>query len=103
MRSSKTYLKTLIFLCSLFCALQVFAQNTIRGVVKDDAGHPLVGASVQPRNSKNGTLTDDAGRYVLKLPAGAYTLVISFVGLQNAEVPIEVISGDNTVPDVSLK
>src|SRR4051794_34297173 len=103
MKSSATPLKTLIFLCSLFCAVHVFAQSNVRGLVKDEAGRPLIGASVQPRDSKNGTLTDEAGKYVLKLPAGSHTLIISYVGMQNAEVPIQVIAGDNTLPDVSLK
>src|SRR3954464_489619 len=74
MKSSATPLKTLIFLCSLFCAVHVYAQNNVRGLVKDEAGRPLIGASVQPRDSKNGTLTDEAGKYVLKLPAGSHTL-----------------------------
>lgn len=103
MRSSKILSKNFIFLCSFFCVVHVFAQNIVRGIVKDDAGRLLIGASVQPKNAKNGTLTDEAGRYILKLPAGTYTLVVSYVGMQNAEVPIEVAAGNNTVPDVSLK
>ncbi len=103
MRSSRIHWKTLIFLCSFLFAIHVFAQNNVRGIVKDDTGRPLVGASVQPKSAKNGTLTDEAGRYTLKLPAGAYTLVITYVGMQNVEVPIEVAAGDNAVPDVSLK
>ena len=74
-----------MLLASVFIALDVSAQSTISGHVKDDAGEDIIGASVMVKGTQNGTVTDLAGKFQLKCNAGA-TLVISYVGYNPQEV-----------------
>ena len=74
-----------MILAAVFIALDVSAQSTISGHVKDDAGEDIIGASVMVKGTQNGTVTDLAGKFQLKCNAGA-TLVISYVGYNPQEV-----------------
>lgn len=62
-------------------------QNTVtvKGVVKDANGEPIIGASVVEKgNTKNGAVTDLDGNYTIKVSRGA-TLVISYIGYNAVE------------------
>ncbi len=60
-------------------------EVTVKGVVKDAKGEPIIGASViEKDNAKNGTVTDIDGNYTLKVKRGA-TLAISYIGFVNQE------------------
>ncbi len=60
-------------------------EVTVKGVVKDAKGEPIIGASViEKGNAKNGTVTDIDGNYTLKVKRGA-TLAISYIGFVNQE------------------
>lgn len=61
----------------------------ISGVVMDESGSPVPGATVLVKGTTIGTATDSEGRYTLTLPASAQTLVFSFVGLLTEEITIE--------------
>lgn len=68
----------------------VFAQNrSVTGKVTDVAnGQPLSGVSITVKGSKTGTTTDGEGNFRLQLPAGARTLVASFLGYGTKEMAI---------------
>ncbi|MGY0038456.1 TonB-dependent receptor plug domain-containing protein [Pedobacter sp. NJ-S-72] len=54
--------------------------ETITGIVKDYKGQPIPGVSIKVESTKNGTVTDNDGRFILnKVPADAM-LVISYIG-----------------------
>ena len=73
-------------LCAvMFFALDVSAQTTISGHVKDDTGEDVIGASVTVKETSQGTITDFDGNFQVKCKEGA-TLVVSFVGYQTQEV-----------------
>ncbi len=57
------------------------AQQTITGVIKDETGTALMGASVQITGTSNGTLTDMEGKFSLKIKSGD-KVRISMVGYQ---------------------
>ncbi|HVW62960.1 MAG TPA: TonB-dependent receptor [Puia sp.] len=59
----------------------------IRGIVRDENGKPLAGASVKLKGSERGTSTDADGSFSLQVPNGGGMLVISYVGYQTVEVP----------------
>lgn len=81
--------RTLFLLFSMLLSLSVLAQQrTVSGVVTDSFGDPVIGASVVVKGSAQGTITDLDGRFNLTVPAGSNTLVISYVGMRTAEVPI---------------
>ena len=89
MRSKLTALLIGFF---LFGNLSLPAQNkTLRGnVIGEDDGQPVVGAFVTVEGqTKVGTMTDLDGNYVLtNVPQNAKTLVVSFMGYQEARVPV---------------
>jgi TonB-linked SusC/RagA family outer membrane protein len=63
-------------------------QQTITGTVTDNEGLPLPGANVIVKGSSVGTQTDFDGNYSLDVPAGASTLVFSYVGFATKEIAI---------------
>lgn len=64
------------------------AVMNISGTVFDQAGEPVIGATVMEKGTANGTATDIDGNFSLKVKRGA-TLVVSYVGCQTAEVKAE--------------
>ncbi|MDB5131368.1 MAG: TonB-linked outer membrane protein SusC/RagA family [Mucilaginibacter sp.] len=99
----------LVSLCFLmFGITQVFAQNrTITGTVtsKED-GLPLPGVTVSVAGTQTGTQTNDYGKFTLKLPANAKTIVFSYVGYTRVTVPLgasDVINATLTLDASQLK
>ncbi len=68
----------------------VLAQNReITGIVTSaDDKSPIPGVSVSIKGTTLGTITDFEGKYILKVPENATTLVFSFVGMKTKEVKI---------------
>ena len=86
-------------LCMFFSNIPVsYAQSpdkiTVAGCVKDAAGDFLIGATVQVKGISGGTITDIDGNYILKDVPRTVTLVFSYVGMQNKEVPV---NGKSTI------
>ena len=77
-------------LALLVCiALPGFAQKiTVHGYIDDDMGEPLIGATVMEKGTTNGTATDIDGNYTLNVAPDA-TLVVSYVGYDPMEVPVD--------------
>jgi len=59
---------------------------TVKGVVKDANGEPIIGASVFEKGTSNGTVTDYDGNYSLKVANSNATIVVSYVGYVTQEV-----------------
>jgi TonB-dependent starch-binding outer membrane protein SusC len=78
-----------------------FAQNRlIKGKVTDEQGKPLVGASINIKNTTTSTSTDSAGNFQLPLTAqGKPVLVVTFVGYLSTEYAI----GGGSFFNVQLK
>ncbi len=81
-------------LISLFFLLFVFgiwvqAQSTmVGGVILDESGEPIIGATVLSKESHKGTITDFDGKYQLSIePTG--TLVVSYMGFITKEVAVK--------------
>lgn len=60
----------------------------ISGVVKDDQGNPLPGASVTVKEIRKGTTTDAEGRFSMIVPKGS-NLQISYVAMATRQVRVE--------------
>ncbi len=63
----------------------VAGPQTITGVVKDEYGEPLIGATILVKETVTGTTTDFDGRFSLDIPDGSELLVVSYVGFQTKE------------------
>ena len=91
--------KLILALLCLATSWSLFAQTTVKGVVTDESGEPLVGVGVMVEGTTVGTITGIDGDYTLVLPEGATRLVFSFIGLSDQTVEI----GGRTQIDVVLK
>lgn len=80
--------------------INVYAQDkNVTGVVRDlTTGEALIGVNVIIKNTTVGTITDINGNYSIRVPETA-TLVFSYLGFSNSEVPVE---GQSTI-DVFLE
>jgi len=78
----KTILSIFIFL--LGGVLMLRAQVT--GVIVDETGEPIIGASILEKGTTNGTITDFDGNFVLNVAEGAM-LEISYVGYASQTLP----------------
>ena len=95
----KSLQKPLVFLF-LLCLfpLGAMAQSVIKGTVSDEAGEPIIGASVKVQGTKTGAVTDFNGNFSVEANANS-TLVISYIGYTTATVKV---NGRNNI-EVSLK
>lgn len=84
-RSRNLCYRLLLMLAVVFFALDVSAQTTINGQVKDDMGEAVIGASIVVKGTSNGTVTDFDGNFTLKCQSGA-KLVITYIGYTPQEV-----------------
>ncbi len=63
-------------------------QRQISGVVVDEKGEAVIGASVQVKGTSLGTITDFDGQFILSVDKNDKTLIVSYVGMQTQEVAI---------------
>lgn len=60
----------------------------VKGIVTNELGENVVGASVTLKGTKNSVQTDMNGNFSIKIPDGGGTLVISFVGSITQEIKV---------------
>ena len=81
--------KLTMFLSLFFLGIGIItAQTQVRGVVLDEAGETVIGATIQIKGTSQGTVTDFDGNFVLSAPENA-TLVFSYVGMNTQELPAQ--------------
>ncbi len=86
----------------LFLFVKVNAQNQIKGKVTDINNKPLIGASVSLSELNKGTITNQAGEYLISnVPNGRIKIQFSFVGY-NTEIKTMNISQIETEVDAIL-
>ena len=75
---------TLLFI--LILPLFANAQVTVKGIVTDESGVPLVGVSVRYKEVPQvGVTTDIDGKFSIKEVNEGKTLVFSYIGMKNTE------------------
>lgn len=80
--------RLVLFLTLFFVGIGIVtAQTQVRGIVVDESGEPVIGATIQIKGTSQGTVTDVDGNFNLSAPASA-TLVVSYVGYETQEVPV---------------
>jgi TonB-linked SusC/RagA family outer membrane protein len=62
------------------------SEITVKGTVVDDAGESVIGATIMEKGTRNGTVTDIDGNYVIKVKRNAQ-LTISYLGYATQVVP----------------
>ena len=80
-------IKFVLVLLLAFTAINLSAQTTVKGVVKDSNGEEVIGATILEQGTKNGTTTDLNGQFTLKVE-GKKPLIISYVGMKTQLVNV---------------
>ncbi|MEP7142563.1 MAG: TonB-dependent receptor [Ferruginibacter sp.] len=97
MNKSLSLSKYSLFLFFLISSFTAMAQNfAVSGKVTDANGKPLEGATVLEKGKKNTTTTNLQGGFQMTVSSGKAVLVISFVGQEILEVPV------NNTNDISV-
>ena len=87
----KELLLSLIFFCT---TLVSYAQNaTVKGKISDEDSKPVAGATVYAEGTGVGTITSQTGEYILSLPAGSYTIKVSYIGYTEASQLVTLTAG----------
>ena len=82
-------LRMMVCLIGMLLPMCMFAQQiTVQGVVKDQTGETVIGASVMAKGTTNGTITGIDGDFSLNMSPNG-TLVVSFVGYKTQEVQVK--------------
>src|SRR6218665_2182472 len=64
------------------------ADITIKGVVLDELGQPMIGVTIVPKGSPKGTTTDFDGTFTIVVSSTTEALLFSYVGYETKEVAI---------------
>src|SRR5574344_2224946 len=88
MRNLNSLRKVLGFLF-LFCLFPMgaLAQSLVKGTVSDEAGEPIIGASVKVVGTKTGAVTDFNGKFSVQAASNA-TLSVSYIGYTTETVKV---------------
>ncbi len=82
--------RQVIILCLLLLSAYTSAQITVKGVVMSaNDNEPMIGATVQVKNSSSGTITGLDGEYELDNVPGDAVLVFSYIGYKTVEVKVD--------------
>jgi len=85
-------MRSKLLLCVLlFLSFTLVAQQniTITGKIRDENKQPLPGATILVKGTSTGAVTDNDGNFTLQVPADAKTLIASYIGYANLEIPVK--------------
>ncbi|EAZ95346.1 TonB-dependent receptor [Flavobacteria bacterium BAL38] len=98
-------MKLRFLLLSLFFATAMFAQNgTVTGTILDKEfnNEPLAFANIVIKGTKQGTSTDENGKYSISLKPGNYTIVIGYLGYETKEIAFTIKANEKKVINHTL-
>ena len=91
----------LIAACMLFgVQLSIAQSTTIRGIIADRQGDPLIGATILVKGTTTGSITDVDGTYSIEVESTPATLVFSYTGYSTQEVQVTAAT---TTLDVTME
>lgn len=64
------------------------ATHTVSGIVKDENGLPIIGATVKVRGAQMGVVTDIDGKFSLKTSVGS-VLSVSYIGYKTQDIKVQ--------------
>ncbi|MTI31777.1 TonB-dependent receptor [Cytophagales bacterium RKSG123] len=79
---------SLVMLLAALTTQQAWAQVKISGKVLEPSGEGAIGANVVEKGTSNGTITDIEGNFSLEVTDENVSLLISYVGYTDKEVPL---------------
>ncbi|GAB5538716.1 MAG: TonB-dependent receptor [Salibacteraceae bacterium] len=88
--------RLLITPLALLMPLITLCQVTVNGVVSDQNGEPIKGASVYLENSFLGSVTNASGEYQLKIKPGEHVVLVEHIGYQEI-IDTIIVSQEQTI------
>jgi TonB-linked SusC/RagA family outer membrane protein len=91
---------SILFLIIIFSSTAGHAQSrAVRGLVRDENGAGLQGASIVVKGLSKGVSSGADGRFVIDLPGNADTLIVSNIGYETQEVVVHA----GGIPEIQMK
>lgn len=81
-------MKHILILFLLAVSTSAFSQTKISGVIKDSAGEPVAFANVIFKDSQEGTISDENGRFYLESDKTYTAVLFSFIGYTTKEIDL---------------
>jgi len=86
--NKNVYFSFYLFLSALLYGLPSAAQTNVSGIVSDDRGTPIGGATISVQGTPLQTISDDGGRFVLHNVPSRAILLFSAIGYARQALPI---------------
>lgn len=83
----------------LFSQMILSQTQSVKGIVKDTSGEPIIGANVLVKGTTNGVITDIEGNYTLDNVNDTDILVFSFIGYITQEIKV----GSQHIFNITMK
>ena len=100
-----------LFALIFFISTLSFSQTKVSGVILDDANQPISYATVAFKNSPEGVIADENGKFYLESKNTYTTLAVSFVGYKDKEIELTgehnydlkiVLANSNEIAEVKI-
>jgi hypothetical protein len=101
--------KQLLSLVFMAFSSFLMAQIEVSGIVVDEKGEPMAGASVVTKGMSMGVVTDFDGKFKFVAPNNSKVLVVSFVGYETQETtiktdtPLKIVLSEGILMDEFVK
>ncbi len=82
-------MKQFLFFLFYLCCAVALSQTKVGGIVVDDSGSPVAFANLLFKNSSEGTITNDNGRFYMESDKTYDSLVVSFIGYKTSEIALK--------------
>lgn len=82
--------RAVMILGAVILSTQAIAQRTVRGtIVNATDNSPIVGASIQVKGTNTGAVSGPDGGFSIQVPNDQAVLVVSFIGFNSQQVPVD--------------
>ena len=82
----------LLIICfTITCMAHISFAQTVTGIVRDASNNndPMIGVTIQEKDTDKGTVTDIDGRFSITLTSANPVLIFRYTGYKSVEVPVE--------------
>lgn len=93
MKLKAKLLKFLLVFAVTLMSVSAYSQGTVKGIVNDTEGNPIISATVFVKSTGTGTISDIDGNYSVKVAAGEQEITASYIGYKSVTKTVTVASG----------
>ncbi|WP_396590584.1 DUF5686 family protein [Allomuricauda sp. R78024] len=82
-------MKSFLFIFFFSSCFFAFSQTKVGGIVVDETGSPVAFANIIFKDSSEGTITNDNGRFYIESDETYSTILVSFIGYETKEILLD--------------